>query len=703
MNNPKVSIILPTYNGEKYLKASIQSCLNQTYRNIELIIVDDCSSDATPDIVRWFSDPRIKYIRNQTNQRLPKSLNIGFAASTGDYLTWTSDDNEFLPHTIEELAGFLNEHKGIGFVYTDVIVRYLETGEQQLRKFSDINLEKENNIGACYLYTRKVYETVGEYDPRFEWVEDYDYWIRIAKKFQVRHYPKALYIYGDHVASLTSTRRYPIVMMRDILRYRHGYLSLPEFIETVRQFSVDVQNNISGRKDQMNAWQQVFRKAFGISFMFGIHYLLLFGFLLLRKGLNLLSKPFSSLVQQPLEAWHFKQMSAGLKPNPKRKNALCLIPNLVVGGSEKVLWDIAQGLNSHGWDFHLITNKKENNAWCQKFCAAFKNVVLLNEFALDDEYKKYLPEMVRKLNIDLIVNTNSTTGYRCLASLKSEFPNLKVMDILHLEHVGGAIEKYAWAAQFLDRRVCISHYLKNFMINAYRQNNISQSFDERLEVVHNGINEADPNKKTALKGKFKQAYGIPPEAKVITFIGRLAPEKKPFLFIDIARTLITRSPQHSWKFVMAGSGPFLGKVKTRIKECGLEKHFILPGMLEDVNGLLADTFLLLVVSQLEGIPLVIQEAFVMDVPVISTNVGAIHELIEDGTNGYLVGLDEKAVDGFADKILTMANDPKLFNLIVSRTSEHMFPEFSYKHMNERYQEIFNSLVPPSASKEEKPA
>ena len=61
---PKVSIILPTYNGSRYLRKSIESCLNQTFKNIELIIIDDCSTDATPEIVRAFKDSRIRYVRN---------------------------------------------------------------------------------------------------------------------------------------------------------------------------------------------------------------------------------------------------------------------------------------------------------------------------------------------------------------------------------------------------------------------------------------------------------------------------------------------------------------------------------------------------------------------------------------------------------------------------------------------------------------
>jgi glycosyltransferase involved in cell wall biosynthesis len=691
MNDPKVSIVLPTYNGEKFLKASIESCLGQTYRNIELIVVDDCSTDSTPQIVKSFTDPRIKYIRNQTNQRLPRSLNIGFRNSTGDYLTWTSDDNEFLPQTIEELLRFLQANPDIGFVYTDVIVRYLETGETQLRRFSDINLEKENNIGACYLYTREVYRAVGDYDPRFEWVEDYDYWVRIAKQFQVRHYPKALYIYGDHVASLTATRRYPIVMMRDILRYHHGYLSLTEFTECIRQFSVDVGANIPARQQQLNAWQQIFHKAFGISTPFGLQFCGLFLFLLVRKCLNILFRPLTSLVGKALGYFRFRGITTGLKVTAGRKNVLFVIPALVVGGSEKVGWDIVQGLKDQ-FDFHLIANKKEDNAWCKQFAAEHKNVVLLDESAEDREYAQYLPEVIRRLNIDLVVNNNATVFYRCLPALKSEFPQLKTLDILHLEHVGGAIEKYAWAAKYLDRRVCISRQLKDFMTKNYRASDLPTEYDSRIEVVHNGIAEKGSRQTAALKGKFKTAFGIPEENKVISFIGRLAPEKKPFLFIDIARTLIARFPQHHWTFVMAGGGPFERKVQTRIKECGLQPHFILTGMLKDVSQLLADSFALIVTSQHEGIPLVIEEAFSLGVPVLSTRVGAIHELIQEGINGHLIDLDERAVDRFAEKIGTLAGSPTLYNALAGRTKSSLFPEFSLAQMTTRYRGIFNSLI-----------
>lgn len=87
---PEISIVLPTYNGEKYLKQSIESILGQTYTDWELIVVNDCSTDSTQEIIDFYrkKDTRIRTIFNYTNQKLPESLNIGFREAKGEYFTW---------------------------------------------------------------------------------------------------------------------------------------------------------------------------------------------------------------------------------------------------------------------------------------------------------------------------------------------------------------------------------------------------------------------------------------------------------------------------------------------------------------------------------------------------------------------------------------------------------------------------------------
>ena len=103
---PKVSIILPTYNGQAYIEEAIISILNQTFRDFELIVVDDCSTDHTPKVLDFFKlqDSRIKIITNKKNLKLPASLNVGHRIAQGDYLTWTSDDNILHINFVERLV-----------------------------------------------------------------------------------------------------------------------------------------------------------------------------------------------------------------------------------------------------------------------------------------------------------------------------------------------------------------------------------------------------------------------------------------------------------------------------------------------------------------------------------------------------------------------------------------------------------------------
>lgn len=206
-----VSIVLPVYNGEKYLKLSIESILEQTYKNWELIIIDDCSSDNSANIAKEFAmiDDRISYYLNESNLKLPRALNKGFSLSKGEYLSWTSDDNIYFPNAIERMVKTLeNEHTEFVFATCDIIDS--EGNVIEILK-APMDYKKSiiggNCVGACFLYTRNVYITVGDYNPEMLLVEDYDYWLRIFAKFEVSNIQDILYKYRWHDGALTSTEK----------------------------------------------------------------------------------------------------------------------------------------------------------------------------------------------------------------------------------------------------------------------------------------------------------------------------------------------------------------------------------------------------------------------------------------------------------------------------------------------------------------
>lgn len=205
-----VSIVLPVYNGENYIEASIESIIQQSYSNFELIVVNDCSTDGTETIIMRMQqkDSRIILINNPTNQKLPRSLNIGFAKAHGDYLTWTSHDNIYKTEAIKILVDALETNRHVGLVYSDYSNIDKDGNIISDEQLSDSDvLPFTNCIGACFMYRKDVWRQIGEYDSSLFLAEDYDYWIRIYKRFPIMHICQNLYLYRCHENSLTETRK----------------------------------------------------------------------------------------------------------------------------------------------------------------------------------------------------------------------------------------------------------------------------------------------------------------------------------------------------------------------------------------------------------------------------------------------------------------------------------------------------------------
>lgn len=219
-----ISIVLPVYNGEKYLQEAIDSVLAQNISDWELIIVDDASTDNTRSIIQEAvcNDNRIKASHNQVNLGLPASLNIGFKQSKGAYLTWTSDDNCFLSDALCQMRVFLENHKKIPMVCANMFIRHNDEDVlTEFRKYDESQMYVENYVGACFMYRRNVLQTIGEYDIDLFGVEDYDYWLRILKQYgEIGHLDEYLYVYRMHEKSLTSTKMNMIEKRRSLLMLR---------------------------------------------------------------------------------------------------------------------------------------------------------------------------------------------------------------------------------------------------------------------------------------------------------------------------------------------------------------------------------------------------------------------------------------------------------------------------------------------------
>lgn len=221
-----VSVVLPVFNGEKMVASSIESVLNQTYSKLELIIVNDGSTDNTGEIVEKYAkkDSRIKVI-NQENKKLPTALSVGFREARGEFFTWTSADNIMLPHCIGVMIEDLKRKPDISMVYGNMRLidvrgrikrghfwfeKPLFSGNVCFPKKTDcLNTFANNTIGAAFLYRRKAAYILGDYSKFRTNLEDYDYWMRINSLLKIDHTDdeKPLYLYRIHDESLTARDR----------------------------------------------------------------------------------------------------------------------------------------------------------------------------------------------------------------------------------------------------------------------------------------------------------------------------------------------------------------------------------------------------------------------------------------------------------------------------------------------------------------
>jgi len=189
---PKVSIIIPAYNQARFLATAIESALRQTHPDVEVVVVDDGSPDATAEVAARFSSHlNLRYVR-QANTGLPGARNRGLRESTGEFVCFLDADDFFHPEKIARQVQALEADPGLDFVYCDII-RVDEAGEPLADSYSvgavgrplSGNIFQSLLLGGYFpphtvLIRRKAIAAVGEFDPDLGGHADYDLWLRVS-------------------------------------------------------------------------------------------------------------------------------------------------------------------------------------------------------------------------------------------------------------------------------------------------------------------------------------------------------------------------------------------------------------------------------------------------------------------------------------------------------------------------------------------
>lgn len=188
---PKISVVIPVFNGTNYLREAIDSVLSQTYKNYEIIVIDDGSTDGTWEIIQSYGSC-LRGFRKE-NGGVASALNCGIRNATGEYIAWLSHDDLFLPNKLERQVDFLKQFPQFKACYTDYytvdengkILEEKETPWYPRLEAIRILFGRAYINGSTMLIERKCFEKTGLFCERLKYTQDTEMWLRLCRYFEI--------------------------------------------------------------------------------------------------------------------------------------------------------------------------------------------------------------------------------------------------------------------------------------------------------------------------------------------------------------------------------------------------------------------------------------------------------------------------------------------------------------------------------------
>jgi glycosyltransferase involved in cell wall biosynthesis len=356
-----------------------------------------------------------------------------------------------------------------------------------------------------------------------------------------------------------------------------------------------------------------------------------------------------------------------------------------MGGAERVILELVRGLGK-SYDIHIIiTEKTLASRWIGRFHDAVNIIDLAQTVRFPANKVPYIEQYVVLNRVDFVIISNSFDGYRAIPAIKQKSSSTKIIDILHGQ--GGKVDKGSSPLfslpyhKLIDRRVTVTEYLRHYMHKQFGLN------INDFQNIPNGVRISTEYQ--SKKGLLRKQLSIPTNAIIIAWLGRFNDEKKPFLGLEVAKQVLSGVGKNT-VFVFGGDGPQKKQMEEFIQTEGLIGKVLLPGPFEDPEVLLADSYALIMTSEMEGMPLAILEAEAAGVPIITTSVGGIPEIVNDEASGFLIDFDDNSVKNFSTAIEKLLTDVKLRNKL-AENAKQLVAGLTVESMVAKYEKLLKDL------------
>ena len=591
---PLISVIVPFYNSEKFIEQTIKSILNQTFPSYEILIIDDGSTNKMAleklEQIKEL-DKRIKVFHKQ-NEGLATTRDYGASKSDehAKYLMFIDDDDLIEPTFLE--CGFwtLETNKDAAWAYSDSLgfgsIEYTWN-----KYFSSEKMKKENDLISAALVRKTDFFLVNGYNLKEKAVnEDWNFWLKLLSK---EKFPVHISFYGEWYRRKENG---------ELQRSREN-----------KERSLEIINNTA-------------------------------------KGVTKEIKA----KQYPCYNYNYELIEDNLKniEIPKRINKkdtiniLFIIPWMVTGGADLFNLSLVKGLNKERYEITIISTEPNENVLRQEF-ENNENVRVydLTSF-LDKRYwVAFVNYIIQKENINLIFNSNSKTGYSMLPYIKSMYPEIPILDYVHMEewyNRNGGYSRYSsMYNSIIDKTMVCNENSKKILEEHFKRNS------DEVQTVYIGVDEEKFNPDRYNKEELEKKYlGDTTNKKIISFICRISEQKRPLLFLEIIKKL--KEKRQDFKVLVVGDGNLLGKMKEKAKKMNLLEDIIFFGEIKNTGEIYKISNVTVNCSLKEGLALTSYESLSMNVPIVSSDVGGQKELISKDV-GEIVKLMQNEEDVYLEK------------------------------------------------------
>jgi len=578
-NRPICSIIIPCFNYGKYLGDAVESALNQTLPDVEIIIVDDGSSDGeTRDIVFSYAGaPRVKVIF-QPNAGLSEARNTGIRAAEGTYICCLDADDILAGSYVEQCIYELESRKNAGFAYSWVRLFGDENYVWETRNFSIDEALLDNWTSVSAVYRKADWQLAGGYDARMSGgYEDWEFWLRLA---QLGRSGRVIEV--------------PLFYHR-----RHG--------ETMTHTALELREKLTKRMRDFNS--RLFHD---------------------DAWLNMVRYYSDPNVDAVYPIDHAANVKKRLDPSGDA--ILCILPWLQPGGAEILMLDVLSGLaKSH--DVIVVTTLNDEHLLKRKYEHITKQIFHFPESGCNDEFVYFIRYLWETRNVKVAITSGSQRVYDTISSIKECCGNLAVVDILHNDSNLGYVKTAVSRTDYIDKHVCVSQKIRSAIVG-------SGICEDKAVTIANGVDidaQFSPGRKDRVSGRKK--FGLPLDEIVIGFVGRASEEKRPLLYLDLLNRLRQRVGVRG---ICVTEGPLFKDIVSFIEEHGLSDIVTVVREVEreSIAEIYEICDLMVNVSSVEGMPLTVLEALATGCPVAAMAVGELDQVVIDGENGILVPYDD---------------------------------------------------------------